>query len=40
MIGWSPPVGLCLYIACNIAKRPIEKVSPKPVAFLLLRSRR
>ncbi len=28
MIGLvTPPVGLCLYIACNIAKRPIEKVS-------------
>ena len=36
MIGLiTPPVGLCLYIACNIAKRPIEKVSRALVPFLI-----
>jgi C4-dicarboxylate transporter DctM subunit len=36
MIGLvTPPVGLCLYIACNIAKRPIEKVSKALVPFLI-----
>ncbi len=36
MIGLvTPPVGLCLYVACNIAKRPIEKVSRALVPFLI-----
>jgi C4-dicarboxylate transporter DctM subunit len=35
MIGLiTPPVGLCLFIACNIAKRPIEAVSRALVPFL------
>jgi C4-dicarboxylate transporter DctM subunit len=35
MIGLiTPPVGLCLFIACNIAKRPIEKVSKALMPFL------
>jgi tripartite ATP-independent transporter DctM subunit len=36
MIGLvTPPVGLCLYIACNIAKRPIEQVSKALWPFLV-----
>ena len=36
MIGLvTPPVGLCLYVACNIAKRPIEKVSKALWPFLV-----
>jgi len=36
MIGLvTPPVGLCLYIACNIAKRPIEAVSKALWPFLV-----
>ncbi|MCX7026466.1 MAG: TRAP transporter large permease [Spirochaetes bacterium] len=36
MIGLiTPPVGLCLFIACNIAKRPIEKVAKALVPFLI-----
>ena len=36
MIGLiTPPVGLCLFIACNIAKRPIEAVSKVLVPFLI-----
>lgn len=32
----SPPVGICLYVACGIAKTPIEKVTPKLLPFLAL----
>jgi len=36
MIGLiTPPVGLCLFIACNIAKRPIETVSKALIPFLI-----
>jgi C4-dicarboxylate transporter DctM subunit len=36
MIGLvTPPVGLCLFIACNIAKRPIEKVARALAPFLV-----
>lgn len=35
MIGLiTPPVGLCLHIACNIAKRPMEKVAKALWPFL------
>ena len=32
----SPPVGICLYVACGIGKTPIEKVTPKLLPFLAL----
>ena len=32
----SPPVGICLYVACGISKTPIEKVTPKLLPFLAL----
>ena len=32
----SPPVGICLYVACGVAKTPIEKVTPKLLPFLAL----
>jgi C4-dicarboxylate transporter DctM subunit len=36
MIGLvTPPVGLCLHIACNIAQRPMEKVAKALVPFLV-----
>jgi tripartite ATP-independent transporter DctM subunit len=36
MIGLiTPPVGLCLHIACNIAKRPMEMVAKALVPFLV-----
>lgn len=30
----SPPVGICLYVACGIGKTPIEKVTPRLLPFL------
>ena len=30
----SPPVGMCLYVSCGIAKIPIEKVVPRLVPYL------
>jgi C4-dicarboxylate transporter DctM subunit len=30
----SPPVGMCLYVACGISETPIEKVVPRLVPFL------
>lgn len=36
MIGLiTPPVGLCLHVACNIAKRPMESVAKALGPFLL-----
>jgi tripartite ATP-independent transporter DctM subunit len=36
MIGLvTPPVGLCLHVACNIAKRPMESVAKALVPFLI-----
>jgi C4-dicarboxylate transporter DctM subunit len=32
----SPPVGMCLYVACGIAKTPIEKVVPRLIPYLLV----
>jgi C4-dicarboxylate transporter DctM subunit len=34
----TPPVGLCLFVACNMSKQPIEKVSLQviPYVFVLL----
>ena len=32
----SPPVGICLYVACGIGETPIEKVTPKLLPFLAL----
>jgi C4-dicarboxylate transporter DctM subunit len=30
----SPPVGMCLYVACGISETPIEKVVPRLLPFL------
>jgi C4-dicarboxylate transporter DctM subunit len=32
----SPPVGICLYVACGISKTPIEDVVPRLLPFLLI----
>jgi len=32
----SPPVGICLYVACGIAKTTIEDVVPKLIPFLVI----
>ena len=32
----SPPVGMCLYVACGIAETPIEKVVPRLIPYLLV----
>jgi len=32
----SPPVGICLYVACGISKTPIEEVVPRLVPYLLI----
>jgi TRAP-type C4-dicarboxylate transport system permease large subunit len=30
----SPPVGMCLYVACGIAETSIEKVVPRLIPYL------
>jgi C4-dicarboxylate transporter DctM subunit len=30
----SPPVGMCLYVACGISETPIEKVVPRLIPYL------
>jgi len=32
----SPPVGMCLYVACGISKTPIEEVVPHLIPYLLI----
>jgi len=32
----SPPVGICLYVACGISKTSIEEVVPRLIPFLLI----
>ncbi len=32
----SPPIGICLYVACGISKTSIEKVVPRLMPFLLI----
>ena len=32
----SPPVGICLYVACGIAGTSIEAVTPRLVPYLLV----
>ena len=32
----SPPVGICLYVACGIGKTPIEQVVPRLLPFLAI----
>jgi len=32
----SPPVGMCLYVACGLAETPIEKVVPRLIPYLLV----
>ncbi len=32
----SPPVGICLFVACGIGRTPIEEVVPRLIPFLLI----
>jgi len=32
----SPPVGICLYVACGISKTSIEEVVPRLIPFLMI----
>jgi C4-dicarboxylate transporter DctM subunit len=32
----SPPVGICLYVACGISQTAIEEVVPRLIPFLLI----
>jgi len=32
----SPPVGICLYVACGIGRTAIEEVVPRLIPFLLI----
>ena len=37
MIGLiTPPVGLCLYVACGIAKISLERISVAVIPFLIV----
>ncbi len=32
----TPPVGICLFVACGISRTPIEAVTPRLIPYLLV----